>query len=123
MRFKLDENLGTRGQAVLEGAGHDVATVVGQKMISAEDETLFRICAEEERVLVTLDLDFANPFRFPPEEGAGVAVLRLPANPGRDAIPDLVTVLIQAIARGESLERNLWIVESGRIRIFLNENE
>lgn len=34
------------------------------------------------RALVTLDLDFSNPFRFPPEATAGIVVLRVSDRPG-----------------------------------------
>ena len=33
-------------------------------------------CRDEQRVLVTLELDFANPLTFDPRATAGVAVLR-----------------------------------------------
>jgi hypothetical protein len=35
---------------------------------------LFGKCAEDRRVLVTLDLDFADPLRFPPAGGPGTMV-------------------------------------------------
>jgi predicted nuclease of predicted toxin-antitoxin system len=66
MKFKLDENIGLRGLRILTVAGHDVATVHGQSLDGAEDRKLIDVCKEEQRALVTLDLDFANPLVFEP---------------------------------------------------------
>lgn len=64
MKLKLDENLGQAAVKLLKKAGHDVATVVEQKLSSASDHHLIQVCKEEDRCLVTLDLDFSNPLVF-----------------------------------------------------------
>jgi predicted nuclease of predicted toxin-antitoxin system len=81
MRFKLDENFGQRCREVLTAAGHDVATVADQQMSGAADSDLLAACQRETRCLVSLDLDFANPLRFPPSGYAGIVVVRLPHHP------------------------------------------
>ncbi|MFZ5915768.1 MAG: DUF5615 family PIN-like protein [Chloroflexota bacterium] len=63
MKFKLDENLGTRLQQVFKDAGHDVATVREEKLHGASDQALYEMCCREKRCLVTLALDFANVVR------------------------------------------------------------
>jgi predicted nuclease of predicted toxin-antitoxin system len=67
MKIKLDENIGRRGVELLTLAGHDVMTVRDQNLQGASDETLFNVCANEDRVLITLDHDFGQVLRFPPE--------------------------------------------------------
>ena len=66
MRVKLDENLGMRGAGPLRTSGCNVATVLEQALCSATDSTLAEVCRAESRVLITLDLDFANTLRFAP---------------------------------------------------------
>ena len=117
MRLKLDEDLGGRCVAQLEIAGHDVATVIGQGMAGAPDTALIEHCREEARVLVTLDLDFANPLQFDPRRYSGLAVLRLPKRPSPQDLFDAVATLVGAL-RSRSIENKLWIVELGRIREY-----
>ena len=117
MKLKLDENLGTRGLEFLVSEGHDVCTVAIQSLTSASDEDLARRCAEEGRALVTLDLDFANPFRFPPEKHAGIAVLRGPSRLTPEDLDNLMKTFALAL-RTQELIGKLWIVEKGRIRLF-----
>ncbi len=117
MKLKLDENLGRRGAEILSATGHEVMTVGDQRMTSAPDEHLLSVCHAEGRCLVTLDLDFSYPLRFPPHEYSGVAVLR-PSSP--ITLPELhqcCTTLLSGLAQ-ESIIGKLWIVEPTRIRRY-----
>lgn len=122
MKFKLDENIGQRGREILTGSGHDVATVGEQSLSGAEDAELIEVCRSEERCLVTLDLDFANPLVFTPSKYLGIAVLRLPDKPSREHLLGLVRTLANALAK-ESITGRLWIVEIGRIRVYQEDRE
>ena len=120
MKLKLDENLGVRGQAILRSHHYDVATVTEQRLQSATDEQLAAHCSNENRVLVTLDIDFANPLRFPPENTPGIAVLRLPGRPSHQLLLNLVATLAEAF-KSRTIQGQLWIVEPTRIRIHEEE--
>jgi len=117
MRLKLDENFGRLAYQVFVDAGHDVATVKEQDLTGADDADLISICGDEDRVLVTLDMDFANPLNYPPQEYAGIAVLRLPQQPTRESLVELARTFSKA-AQNETIDGKLWIVEIGRIRFF-----
>ena len=117
MKLELDENIGVRGRDRLARAGHDVTTVHSQRLGGATDIALARACAGEARALVTLDLDFANPMRFPPETHAGIAVLRLPRAASPDDLSEVLDSLVKALET-RVLEGQLWIVERHRIREY-----
>jgi predicted nuclease of predicted toxin-antitoxin system len=117
MKLKLDENLGTRGRELLVAAGHDVCTVPEQDLCAATDEQLAARCRSDGRGIITLDLDFANPFRFPPAQYHGIAVLRAPARMSEEVLHRLLTTLIGAL-KTQVFEGALWIVEEGRVRVF-----
>jgi len=44
IKFKLDENFGTRTQGVFRQAGHDVHTVGDEDLRGVSDAELFDIC-------------------------------------------------------------------------------
>jgi len=122
LRIKLDENFGQRGVEVLRTAGHDVSTVVEQELSGASDLELIQTCTEENRCVVTLDLDFSNPLNFDPKDHGGIAVFRLP-HPFSYA--NLIRTL-ETFARGlaqEDIGGQLWIVELERIRKYEPDNE
>lgn len=122
MKFKLDENFGTRTQQLFHTAGHDVQTVRDQGIQGYSDRHLYEVCCTEQRCLVTLDLDFADVTRFPPAQASGIAVLRVPRNPSLALLEQLVRQFLQALTQ-VSLEKRLWIVEIGRVRIHQFEIE
>ncbi|MDA8048931.1 MAG: DUF5615 family PIN-like protein [Rhodospirillales bacterium] len=122
MKIKLDENIGRRGAELLTAAGHDVMTVRDQRLEGVRDETVFNVCADERRVLVTLDHDFGQVLRFPPEQSAGLVILE----PGaRMTLQSLLDRLQEFLALAEALSPagGLWIVEPGRVRVHLRSDD
>lgn len=122
MLVKLDENLGERGRQLFMAAEHQVATVGEQGLAGAEDPKVIEVCRSEGRCLVTLDLDFSNPFRFPPDQFSGIAVLRLPRRPAPTDFDRSVETLLAALAL-DSIVGQLWIVERHRVRKYSPEAE
>jgi predicted nuclease of predicted toxin-antitoxin system len=97
MKFKLDENFGTRCLDLFAAAGHDTCTVWIQQLQGATDDQLFAACMSEHRILVTLDLDFCNLLRYPPAHSAGLAVLRLPNRPSLALLRQTIQTLLQGL--------------------------
>ena len=122
MKFELDENFGTRTQDVFRQAGHDAATVQGENLGGCADGTLHEICATEERALVTLDLDFSNPLRFPTGDTEGIAVVRIPRNSGLKFLEEMIRMFLAELAVNP-IKGRLWIIEPGRIRIHQVSDE
>jgi predicted nuclease of predicted toxin-antitoxin system len=67
LKFKRDENFDARLIPLLAEGGHDADTVRAENLSGSADEIISQTCVSAGRTLITLDIDFANPFRFPPE--------------------------------------------------------
>jgi predicted nuclease of predicted toxin-antitoxin system len=122
VRFKLDENFGTRTQQLFRAAGHDVETVRDESLQGLSDQSLYEICCAEGRCLVTLDLDFSDVTRFPPSQAAGIVVIRVPRNPSLSLLEQLIQQFLQPLAQNP-VDKKLWIVEVGRIRIHQQDTD
>jgi predicted nuclease of predicted toxin-antitoxin system len=115
LRFKLDENIPVRVLSALRTHGHDVETAVTEGLAGAVDAALLAACTAEERVLITLDLDFSDIREFPPGSHKGIWVLR----PARQTF-DAMVALVEAGVRLSAVERTagqLWVVDERRVRI------
>ena len=98
----------------MRAAGHDAATVREQQLGGAVDERVAEVVRAEERIFVTLDLDFADLRVYPPALFAGLLVLRL-RRQGPDDLVDLLRELLPILER-ESVRGELWIVSAQGIR-------
>ena len=56
---------------------HDVETVADDGLLGADDATVSRAAAAEDRLLITLDRGFGDLRMYPPGAHAGILVLRL----------------------------------------------
>ncbi len=122
MKLKLDENLGERCRQFLAAEGHDVATVLEQGLTSAADPVVAAACAAEGRCLVTLDLDFSNPFAFPPDQSTGIVVPRLPRRATGADLLAAARQLAEALAKRPVAGR-LWVIDRTRLREYTPDSD
>jgi predicted nuclease of predicted toxin-antitoxin system len=115
MRFKIDENLPQESAELLIQANHDAMTVIAQRMGGGPDPNLATVCNSEGRVLVTLDLDFADIRAYPPAKHPGFIVLR-PISQAKSHVLNLLRLVIERLP-SEELTGKLWVVDENGIRI------
>lgn len=114
MKFKVDENLPAEHAALLRKADHEADTVAEQKLSGSDDSTLAERCRREDRILLTLDLDFANVQAYPPKSHSGIVVFR-PNFQDKLTLISLMERMLPVLSR-RSPRQELWIVEQDRIR-------
>jgi predicted nuclease of predicted toxin-antitoxin system len=114
VKFKTDENLPIEAASTLRDCGFDAETVWDEALCGADDSAIAARVQSEDRVLLTLDLDFANIKAYPPDQYSGIIVLRLKSQDKATVVAytrRLITALALRHPSGE-----LWIVERDRIR-------
>ena len=115
MKFKIDENLPVEVAELLRQAGYDAVTVVEQHLGGSPDPNVARVCQQENRALITLDTGFADIRTYPPNQYAGIIVLRLKEQ-DKASVLEVCADLVQLLAE-ESLTNSLWIVDEQHLRI------
>lgn len=115
MKFKVDENLPIEFVPVLTIAGHEATTMVEEHLQGKADQVIVEACLRERCILVTLDLDFADIYAYPPDRLPGLIVLRV-AHQDKGHLIEVFQRAIPVLHR-EPIEGRLWIVEETRIRI------
>jgi len=115
MKFKIDQNLPIEAADLLTAAGHDAVTVYQQSLGRAPDERIVEVCQDEDRILITADLDLSDIRRHPPSQAPGYMLLRMPRQ-SKKALLELLAKAIPMLAL-RPINGRRWIVEPDRLRI------
>lgn len=121
MNFKIDENLPVELVSTLYEAGYNAETVYQEQLAGCSDMALLDNCLREERILVTLDLDFSDIKSYPPEKYKGIIVLRLIDQSRQTVVRTFKRAL--PFMEYEPLSGRLWIVDEKKIRIRGGEKD
>jgi predicted nuclease of predicted toxin-antitoxin system len=70
MRIKLDENLPVHLAAILTNLHHNVHTIAEENLSGKSDREVWEAAQQDERFLITQDLDFSDLRRFAREHTA-----------------------------------------------------
>ena len=115
MKLKLDENLSRHLKLRLQPLGHDVLTAADEGLLSRPDTVIAKAAKEEGRVLLTLDVEFADLRKYPPGQHPGIVLFRF-----KSLGPMTVNRLIETFVRETDLGSFagcIVIVEELKIRI------
>lgn len=119
MRAKLDENLPVEAVALFREHGWHCDTVADEGLAGADDSRIAEVCRNETRVLLTLDLAFADitsrtSGRTHPTSTSVLSCCVLRCQVGR---PYSRRWYALCLGSKQWTGRRLWIVEPARIRV------
>ncbi|MBI4159708.1 DUF5615 family PIN-like protein [Candidatus Wolfebacteria bacterium] len=114
MLFLIDENIPRSLGLVFKRGNSDVEFVYdSQKLRGKSDEVILNYAHERGFIIVTRDLQFANPY-FYPSRLAGLVIIRFPNEISVPALCDEVERLTADLKEVDY--RNLLIIEPGLLR-------
>ena len=116
MKFLIDANLPLALKKILSLHG-DAVHANDIRLGHANDEVLAQRALREKAILVTRDLEFANPAMFPAGKHYGLLILRLPSSFTANSICHAMQHAFRSIASAE-LPGCITVIEPGRVRRF-----
>ena len=115
MKFKIDENISKSAAYLLNDHGHEAETVFFENIAGIKDEKLIEVCKTEKRCLITLDHDFSDIKKYPPENYFGIILLKVKSL-GKAEVNQLIQRLLPLL-NTEQITSKLWIVDHEKIKI------
>jgi predicted nuclease of predicted toxin-antitoxin system len=95
MKLKLDENLSRHLKPGLMALQHDVMTAADEDLLSRPDTDIARAALREGRMLLTLDVEFADLRKYAPGSHPGIILFR-PASLGPISVNKFVVNFIRS---------------------------
>ena len=77
MNFLIDADLPRSTATTLAAGGHDALHVSDVGLGAGADRAIFNHAQQTEAVLVTRDLDFTDPLKFPESSHCGLMIVRI----------------------------------------------
>lgn len=101
----------------MRSCGHEATDARDVGLRSAADPEIASYACREGLCLLTGDFDFSDIRAYPPQEYAGLVVLKLPRDATAQYIAHLVGSFLERRDLVAGLEGRLAIVEPGRVRL------
>jgi len=112
----LDADVPRSSAQVLRKLGHEALNVRDIGLGDATDEEIIKYAKENNFILVTRDIEFANFLHYPVGSHVGIVVLRPPLDFTSEQINSVLDDFIKSV-KIEELANNVTIVELGKYRI------
>ena len=117
MRFLVDEGLPRSTGDLLRRYEYEAVDVRDIGLRGTKDAQIAAYAQSDGLCLVTGDFDFSDIRNYPPQEYAGLVVLKLPRTATASFILNLLESFLQQEDLVAQMPGKLAIVEAGRVRI------
>lgn len=116
LKYLADENISPLTVKTIRQLGYDITSAVEIGLQGAEDEKVVLLAQQENRIIITFDLDFGEIFYFASNIDVGIIVLRINPQTVEHTNKRLTTFLKAKIIENSNLAKALIILEEKRYR-------
>ena len=116
MKFCLDANIPHSALEVFKGLNLESLHARDIGLSRADDKEIFDYAVKNKSILVTKDLEFANPMLFSVDLYRGIIIMRLPSLFKASQFTNALNDFLKSIDIGD-LKKSIAIVKVGRYRI------
>lgn len=115
MKFLIDADVPRSVAKILISLGYDVIDIRDIRPPATTDTVIYHLITEQNRILITRDLDFSNILLYPPPPNAGIIVLRVHLLSTNEII-DIVKDILKHVPE-EELIGSLVVARKGHYRL------
>ena len=117
MEFLVDASLPRPTAELIRSQGYPAIDVRDVGLGAAIDEEVAQYARDHRLCLMTRDQDFGNVLNYPPSTMFGIVVINAPDAASRSLVLDMMQHFLGQTEIVEALERQLAVVELGRVRV------
>lgn len=116
LRFLIDEDCPLSLENLLNLKGYDTIHVKTSGLSGTKDPQLFIFAQQEQRIIISRDLGWANIKTYPPNSHCGLIVLRFPFEANAIEIRQVVEQFIDRVDTSEIVGATV-IVDKNKFRV------
>ena len=115
MRLFVDECVYAVTTQTLRSWGYDVVTAQEAGLDNHPDEDLLGFAVSEERILVSIDMDFSNVRHYVPTESRGIIILKIRPSVIQQ-VHDVLKRFLES-RKEEEIRHTLVIIDRNKVRV------
>lgn len=116
IKIAIDEDISRITGRLLKNSGYEVLDIRDHNLRGSTDDIIFHFAVENEAVLLTGDMGFANILKYPLNTHSGIIVLHFPTQISNTEINNQLIAALDSMSESE-FPGNLIILEPNKIRI------
>lgn len=119
IRLLADENISPETVRYMRDLGYDIVSAQEAGLAASKDEEVFRHASQNQRIILTFDLDFGRMYYLRFRGETGVIILRIKPQTVENANETLKRLHVSGFFQSPDLQKALVVVGKRKVRISM----